>query len=197
MQRRIIVLILVVLCIALPAWAEEADSGVWETKIVEVNGYSFEIQELLRDDLAIERRYINPTPDVQIEDVEQAKALLIALGMDAENVALWSDASLLAALNGKEISMAVADYRVDEESDVVSPIVPEIADNGDVVVPVHTEGASGGGLAVAATGLWGMLLNIAMLIMGAVILLELWRVKRDLAELKAVQEKANVEHKED
>lgn len=143
---------------AVPVWAGEADSGVWETKIVEVNGYSFEIQELLRDDLAIERRYINPTPDVQIEDVEQAKALLIALGMDAGNVELWSDASLLAALNGKDISMAVADYRAETKADTV---------NVD-----------------AATILLFMLI-MAVLLVGAGIWWNLWQAERKAAQEKA------------
>lgn len=120
MKRGIVILSLVLallmcLGVVIPALAAETAGNVWETRIVQVNGYSFAIQECTNDDLSVVRTYTNPSPDVRTADVEQAKALLLALGMDEGNLELWEDESLLNAANGKDITVTDTYYGVNQK----------------------------------------------------------------------------------
>ena len=117
--------------VAMPAWAD----GKEETKIVEVNGYSFEIQERTNDNFSVERTYtkpsqmvlVNETNNINDNKLEEAKALLIALGMDEKNVNLWEDESLLIVANGKDVTVTEAYYAVNDQVDTVTPVSAEVA----------------------------------------------------------------------
>lgn len=119
------------LCYALaaPAWA--ADDDIYEEKNVDVNGYTFNILEKVNnEDFTIIKTYINPTPfsmERNSVDIERAKALLIALGMDEGAIALWDDETILAFANAEKITSADSYYKTDDEKNIVTQLPKDVA----------------------------------------------------------------------
>lgn len=110
--------------LAMPTWAAEEVS--YEEKTVEVNGYSFDILEKVNNyDCTVVRTYENPdfsSKEANINDVDEAKALLIALGMDEENLDLWSDQSILDFANGESITVGAAYYKVNNNDNSATKV---------------------------------------------------------------------------
>ncbi len=108
-----------------------AEEVSYEEKIVEVNGYSFDIIEKVNnDDCTVVRTYENPnfsSKEANVNDVDKAKALLIALGMDEENLDLWSDQSILDVANGESITVNDAYYKVNNYDNSSTKVPEDVA----------------------------------------------------------------------
>ncbi len=63
----------------------------------------------------------------KLADIEQARALLIAFGMDEGAIALWDDETILAFANAEKIQSATSYYKVDEKGDIVTQLPEDIA----------------------------------------------------------------------
>ncbi len=116
---------------AVPTFAaDEVTNEPLENTTVEVNGYSFDIQEKVDENFTIVRTYVNPDAQLMIinDDVDKAKALLIALGMDEEGLELWTDESILAFANSEKATISLACYKLNEEDDTLIQIPKEVSD---------------------------------------------------------------------
>lgn len=119
------------LVMAVPTFAaDEVTNEPLENTTVEVNGYSFDIQEKVDENFTIVRTYVNPDAQLMIinDDVDKAKALLIALGMDEEGLELWTDESILAFANSEKATISLACYKLNEEDDTLIQIPKEVSD---------------------------------------------------------------------
>lgn len=70
----------------------------------------------------------------KLADIEQARALLIAFGMDERAIALWDDEIILAFANAEKIQSVTSYYKVDEKGDIVTQLPEDIAIRQAVVL---------------------------------------------------------------
>lgn len=101
------------------SYAAEPDSAI--TKIVSENGYSFEISETTNEFYRTTRTYErnpNQTRSVSI-DIEETKALLIALGMNEDSVDKLSSNSLQNFASGSSISISTSFSKYDRDGNAV------------------------------------------------------------------------------
>lgn len=133
-KKNSIVSLILALCLclamAVPAFAADDVTNVpLENTTVEVNGYSFDIQEKVDEDFTIVRTYVNPDAQLMMvnDDVGKAKALLIALGMDEESLALWTDETILTVANSEKVTISDSYYEINDNKNTVTQIPADVA----------------------------------------------------------------------
>lgn len=98
---------------------EHNNSGI--SKTVEVNGYTFEIEEQVDSNNRIVRSYQNETSASAKAslNLNETKALLIALGMKEDNVANLTNDTLIEFAEGEEIYVTTSYSKADENNNII------------------------------------------------------------------------------
>lgn len=105
--------------------AEPSTNGI--EKSVSVNGYTFSITERTDAYKRIIRTYENSTAQTRSSiNLDETKALLIALGMQEENVNKLTTDTLMEFANGEEIYVATSYSKADSENNI-TPLEEAVA----------------------------------------------------------------------
>ena len=105
--------------------AEPSTNGI--AKSVSVNGYTFSITERTDAYKRIIRTYENSTAQTRSSiNLDETKALLIALGMQEENVNKLTTDTLMEFANGEEIYVATSYSKADSENNI-TPLEEAVA----------------------------------------------------------------------
>lgn len=97
--------------------AEETDST---KKIIENNGYSFEISETTKADYTVVRTYENDNPITRnAPDLEKAKALLAALGMTEDEINAFPTETLYDFATAEDIVVSTSYTKRNDENNTV------------------------------------------------------------------------------
>ena len=114
----LILSLLMLFAMSVTAFAVESET-VGSTKIVESNGYTFTINERIDEKHQKIRTYSNNhTKSRSAKSVAETKALLIALGMDEDNVNNLSSETLQEFANGTQITVSTSYSKTDKNNNV-------------------------------------------------------------------------------
>lgn len=117
-----------ILAISIPTYATSAEQYPIEQNI-SVNGYDFVISEEITSNYEISRTYSRDTNSLfrSSVDIEETQALLLALGMDNDEINAIPEDTLLDYATGKEITVITSYSKYNESTKTTTNLPKDIA----------------------------------------------------------------------
>lgn len=113
--------------LSVPAFAT-ADNPAPVSKVVREGGYTFEVEETITPDYAVNRSYHNPNANARsIPSKEETFALLAALGLSEDAILAFPEGTLQEIAVAEDMHVSVSYSKYNEETDVITPLSEEQA----------------------------------------------------------------------